>query len=67
MNRALKNKTRGQQKFPVPPVPKPGTAQNIQNFDGRTNTAAGQYETQATRGTSAEGMQVNWLGIVEKQ
>lgn len=67
MNRSLKNKTRGNQKGALPPVPKPSPAQNIQNFDGRANTNAGSFEIQTTRGTSEQGMQVNWLGIVEKQ
>lgn len=67
MNRATKNKVRGQQKYPLPPKPTLGPAQNIQNFDGRANTNAGQFEIQTVRGTSPEGQQVNWLGIVEKQ
>ena len=67
MNRALKNKVRGKQSGPIPPKSPPSPAQNIQNFDGRANTNAGAFETQATRGTSEQGQQVNWLGIVEKQ
>ena len=65
MNRATKNKVRGQQKYPLPPKPTLGPAQNIQNFDGRANTTAGQFETQATRGTSDQGQQVQWKGIVK--
>ena len=67
MNRALKNATRGKQKGTLPAVPKPGTAPNIQNYDGRANLQAGSYEVRTERGTSAEGQQVNWLGIVEKK
>ena len=66
MNRALKNKVRGKQSAPpIAPPKTAGTAMNIQNFDGRANTAKGQFETQATRGTSADGMQVQWEGITK--
>ena len=67
MNRALKEKMRtgpkGTQALPAKAAPKP--AMNIQNYDGRANTAKGQFETQATRGTSADGMQVQWEGITK--
>ena len=68
MGRAKTQAKRGTTKIPaLPTPPKPSPAQNIQNFDGRVNTNVGGFETQATRGTSEQGMQVNWLGIVEKQ
>ena len=68
MGRAKTQAKRGTTKAPaLPAPPKPSPAQNIQNFDGRANTNAGSYEIQTTRGTSEQGQQVNWLGIVEKQ
>ena len=65
MNRAIKNSVRGKQSGPLPAKAPPSPAQNIQNFDGRANTSAGKFETQAIRGTTADGMQVQWEGIVK--
>lgn len=63
MNRALKNKTRGAQKGAIAAKVPPAPAQNIMNYDGRSNLAKGNFEIQATRGTSAEGQTVSWLGL----
>ncbi len=63
MNRALKNKTRGKQSGPLPAKAPPSPAQNIQNYDGRANLAAGSFEQQSVRGTPIEGDTVSWLGL----
>ena len=68
MNRALKEKVRKGPKGtqPLPGVGKPAFAQNINNYDGRANTAAGIFEVKTERGTTPEGQQVNWQGFVDK-
>ena len=61
----MKNKTRGKQSGPLPAKAPPSSAQNVMNYDGRSNLAKGNFEIQATRGTSAEGQTVSWLGLEE--
>ncbi len=67
MSRSLTNAKRGKGKSAatLPAIGTAATAQNIQNFDGRSNASAGVFEIKTARGTSDQGQQVQWQGVVK--
>lgn len=62
MNRAIKNKTRGTQRRDAVDVPQTGPGYVLQQYSGRANYRAGQYDIAVVKPLQPDGLLVNWLG-----
>lgn len=62
MNRALKNRTRGNQRADIPDVPVTGQPQQLAVYNGRANTEAGGYSQRVVKPLQPDGMLSNWMG-----
>lgn len=62
MNRALKNKTRGNQRRDAVDVPKTGPGYLLNEYSGRANYRAGQYNIAAVKPLQPDGLVMSWIG-----
>jgi hypothetical protein len=62
MNRAIKNKLRGNQRAPLLDIPQTRQPYLLAKYSGRANYGAGQYEVEVVKPLQPDGMNANWLG-----